>query len=390
MLAHRCPRVFRFVRVQARGAAEVIDPFWPLTPSRSSVHHVAALVGSAAVRAIALMLGLCSVAIGCSSEPAPTSSGASTTTGSQPDITSPGTTSPVITSPGIAATSTQPSGSGPLTTEVAHTPDATDLAAEIATVEQGIRDTSLTADQVADFGRRQQLAYRSLARHPEWLGQVTGMIPADVSTAFDFNVAARRAVSDHAAESSVTPPEPTTATAAAQPDTLPAWTIVEPRPVDELLADYREAERATGVPWQYLAAINFVETRMGRIEGVSSAGAVGPMQFLPSTWAQCCTGDVTDPHDAILGAAAFLAANGAPGDMGAALYAYNPNSGYVGSVTAYAQNMITDPLAYRGYHAWQVLVGTDAGTVRLPIGYSATSPVDVALYIREHPADLLP
>jgi membrane-bound lytic murein transglycosylase B len=60
------------------------------------------------------------------------------------------------------------------------------------------------------------------------------------------------------------------------------------------------------VPWYFLASINLVETRMGRIHGLSTAGAQGPMQFLPSTWAACCTGDIEDAHDAIVGAATYL------------------------------------------------------------------------------------
>jgi len=117
---------------------------------------------------------------------------------------------------------------------------------------------------------------------------------------------------------------------------------------------------------------------------------VGPMQFLPATWAKCCTGDPTVTRDAIMGAARFLVLHGAPGDMQAALYAYNPNSGYVGTVTAYAQNMLTDERAYLGYHGWQVFYVSSAGAVRLPVGYSATAPIDVTVYLRDHPEDLQP
>ena len=53
--------------------------------------------------------------------------------------------------------------------------------------------------------------------------------------------------------------------------TLPAWTIVEPLPPDELLGDYHDAEAATGIAWYWLAAIHLQETRMGRIIGTSSA-----------------------------------------------------------------------------------------------------------------------
>lgn len=128
---------------------------------------------------------------------------------------------------------------------------------------------------------------------------------------------------------------------------------------------------------------------MGRVVGQSSSGAVGPMQFLPSTWEQCCEGDPTVTRDAVLGAARYLVLSGAPSDMQAALSAYNPNSGYVGAVTAYAQNMIADERAYFGYHGWEVFYGSSEGTVRLPVGYSQAAPIDAAAYLRDHPSDLV-
>jgi hypothetical protein len=75
--------------------------------------------------------------------------------------------------------------------------------------------------------------------------------------------------------------------------------------------------------------------------------------------------------------------------MATALHGYNPNDGYVGSVMAYAANLRADPLAYRGYHAWEVYVGTTAGTIRLPVGYSASTPVDARTYAAAHPEDVL-
>jgi hypothetical protein len=62
------------------------------------------------------------------------------------------------------------------------------------------------------------------------------------------------------------------------------------------------------VRWFYLAAINFVETDFGRVAGPSSAGAQGPMQFLPATWAIYGHGDIHRASDAIVAAARFLAA----------------------------------------------------------------------------------
>ena len=126
---------------------------------------------------------------------------------------------------------------------------------------------------------------------------------------------------------------------------------------------------------------------MGRIVGTSSAGAVGPMQFLPSTWAACCTGDPTITRDAIMGAAIYLVGGGGPADMNAALHHYNPNDGYVTTVTAFAENMRDNPKLYNAYREWQVFYSTSEGTVRLPTGYSESQPVDAATYLADHPED---
>lgn len=170
-------------------------------------------------------------------------------------------------------------------------------------------------------------------------------------------------------------------------DTLPAWTIVDPLPVDELLGYYREAESASGIAWYWLAAIHLQETRMGRTVGISSAGAVGPMQFLPTTWQSCCTGDPLVSRDAMIGAATYLVEGGGPADLEEALYHYNPNDSYVATVTAFAENMRDRPQLYSAYHQWQVFYSTSAGTIRLPVGYSQVQAVDAATYLAGHPDD---
>ena len=76
--------------------------------------------------------------------------------------------------------------------------------------------------------------------------------------------------------------------------------------------------------------------------------------------------------------------------MQPALNGYNPNAGYVGAVTAYAQNMMADERAYLGYHGWQVFFGTSDGHRALAGGLLGSRPVDAAAYVREHPDDLLP
>ena len=111
------------------------------------------------------------------------------------------------------------------------------------------------------------------------------------------------------------------------------------------------------------------------------------MQFLPSTWAACCGGDPTIPRDAIIGAAKYLAQGGGPGDMQAALHHYNPNDGYVTTVTAFAENMRDNPRLYNAYREWQVFYSTSAGTIHLPTGYAESQPIDAATYLAGHPQD---
>jgi membrane-bound lytic murein transglycosylase B len=137
-------------------------------------------------------------------------------------------------------------------------------------------------------------------------------------------------------------------------------------PAGVLLRHYREAQRRFGVAWPVLAAVNFVESAFGRLRNESSAGAQGPMQFIPSTWkAYGMGGDVHDPRDAILGAANYLHANGAPGDYRLALYHYNPASAYVNAILGFARQIRRDPRAYFGYYSWQVFVRTPSGVRRI-------------------------
>lgn len=137
-------------------------------------------------------------------------------------------------------------------------------------------------------------------------------------------------------------------------------------PAGRLLAYYERAERRFGVEWEVLAAVNYVETKFGRVRSSSSAGAQGPMQFLPSTWdAYGLGGDIDDPRDAILGAANYLNASGAPDDYRGALYAYNHSDAYVDAVLLYANRMKRRPSSYYEYYSWQVFVITTEGDLRL-------------------------
>jgi soluble lytic murein transglycosylase-like protein len=152
------------------------------------------------------------------------------------------------------------------------------------------------------------------------------------------------------------------------PTTLPpsAFRTGPAEPADRLLGHYRAAQRRFGVPWDVLAAVNFVETAFGKVRSQSTAGAQGPMQFLPATWrAYGLGGDIHDPRDSILGAANYLRASGAPADLRRALFAYNHSTLYVDAVLAYARVMRRDLRAYYAFHAWQVFVRTRDGYRRL-------------------------
>jgi murein DD-endopeptidase MepM/ murein hydrolase activator NlpD len=111
----------------------------------------------------------------------------------------------------------------------------------------------------------------------------------------------------------------------------------------ELLDLWQRAGAAYGIPWQVLAAINKVESNWGRNMGPSSAGAIGWMQFMPSTWLRWgidANGDgVADPWnptDAVFSAARYLAAAGGTTDLYRGVFAYNHADWYVKEVLSLA------------------------------------------------------
>jgi murein DD-endopeptidase MepM/ murein hydrolase activator NlpD len=113
---------------------------------------------------------------------------------------------------------------------------------------------------------------------------------------------------------------------------------------DQLLELWQKAGQAYGVPWNVLAAINKIESNFGRNMGPSSAGAIGWMQFMPSTWlrwgADADGNGVADPWspvDAIYSAARYLAASGAAADIRRAVFSYNHADWYVNQVLQLAQ-----------------------------------------------------
>jgi hypothetical protein len=111
-----------------------------------------------------------------------------------------------------------------------------------------------------------------------------------------------------------------------------------------LLPIYQACGTEYGIPWEVLASINKIETAFGTNLNVSSAGALGWMQFLPSSWEMYGVDangdgrkDPYNPVDAICAAASYLKAAGGNKDLYGAIFAYNHADWYVQEVLLYAR-----------------------------------------------------
>ncbi len=111
-----------------------------------------------------------------------------------------------------------------------------------------------------------------------------------------------------------------------------------------LLGIYQACGTEYGIPWQVLASINRIETAFGTNLNVSSAGALGWMQFMPATWKAYGVDanrdgrkDPYNPLDAICAAARYLKASGGAEDLRRAIFAYNHADWYVDEVLLYAR-----------------------------------------------------
>ena len=125
----------------------------------------------------------------------------------------------------------------------------------------------------------------------------------------------------------------------AAPIGVPNFFIDKFRVPPFLLPIYQAAGIEYGIRWEVLAAINEIETDYGRNLNVSSAGALGWMQFMPATWKAYGVDanhdgrkDPYNPVDAIFAAARYLRASGGDSDLRKAVFAYNHADWYVDSV----------------------------------------------------------
>lgn len=252
-------------------------------------------------------------------------------------------------------------------------------AQRLEEIDRAIDSRGTSQTDLRTAGERQQVALRALGLHPALARRVLARLPPTLREETRATI-----VAGHLLRSM----HPTSPQDLAH--RLPAWRIVPPPPARHLMAAYREAERRFGVGWSYLAAINLVESAFGRVHGLSTAGARGPMQFIPATWrAYGAGGDIDDPHDAVLGAARLLAVNGFTRTPLEALRHYNDSTAYARAVTLLAGVMKRRPRQFLGFYSWRVFYLTSRGSVLLPVGYDERRGVPVRSWLARHPGALV-
>ena len=334
----------------------------------------------AAVTVVAAAV-LAALALGRSGSPAPrrpTATARLTATTRRPRASRTATpataTSAATTATAAPTTPTAPAApAAPTTTTAPSTPtapapplgplppaDPGQLVEELDLAHRVIEDRSSSPAQLAAAGHLEQLTVLGFERmRPAARRSLIARLTPGAAATARTNLAA---------EASLRGIEPL-------PPQLPPWRIVAPLPAPTLLALFRSAGARYGVDWHDLAAIMLIETRFGRIHGPSTAGAQGPMQFMPSTWAAYGHGDIHDPRAAIPAAARFLVANGARRDLSDALLHYNNSLGYVHAVQDYAARMRADPRSFLGYYEWQIIYADRRGTMILPTGFPRVRPI---------------
>lgn len=216
-------------------------------------------------------------------------------------------------------------------------------------LDRGGDRKSRSGHRVALGALWQQRMFRKVTKHPGLARSVIARLPSAIARKVEAHVEAGAGL--RALASPIEPPVRMRIT-----------------PVDRhdiLTSAYKRAGRRYDIPVEILASLNFVESKFGRFMGPSSAGAKGPMQFIPSTWDIYGEGNIWDPRDAIMAAARYLSASGAPGDMNGALFAYNRSDAYVKAIRTYAAEIEKRPHSFYAYYFWQVFVRTTEGDVQL-------------------------
>ncbi len=258
--------------------------------------------------------------------------------------------------------------------------DVSETADLLAKLEQLIVDKNTPRELLPRISHQQQIIYREFSRNNTKANQLVSLLPEKLKDVALLHLSARREFLDMSRKRK-------------QPSMMPAWEIIQPEPLTNLIAYYRKAEMATGINWEILAAINLVETGMGRISGVSVANAKGPMQFLQTTWdlkGIGNNGDINDPHDSIQAAARYLVRRGGLQDIRKGLWGYNNSDYYGRAVLKYAALIKRDPNAIRGFYHWEIHFNVEEGDIWLPVGYLQNKKIPISTYLQNFPVSAPP
>ncbi len=224
--------------------------------------------------------------------------------------------------------------------------DFSELSARVSAVQQVLSAARATADDAAQAageaaavaegsGAKADGAVVTAAQIGERAARVQSLVDAAQATLDGLSARARRLTAAEEAAKALA--RARAAAAAAQVQALGSVRAQVPPAV--YFALYRSAARTCpGMDWTLLAAVGQVESGHGRNTAVSSAGAVGPMQFMPATFAAYAVDGDHDgtlspysPADAVFTAARYLCTGGggSPSGVRAALYRYNRAQWYV-------------------------------------------------------------
>jgi membrane-bound lytic murein transglycosylase B len=288
-----------------------------------------------------------------------------------PTVTGP-SNPPATSTPTEAPVSTRPSTS---TTQTATTPTTTATSPTTSTATSTTPQTTTATSTTPTKSRRAHKGPKAVLQHSQGTSTTPTQTTPTVSTA-------PRAKAPTTPKSS-TAIAPAPQLAAVQSGALAAMMNGSAASLQALsfyriplflLPIYQAAAVQYGLPWQVLAAINEVETNFGTDLSVSSAGAVGWMQFMPETWLQYGVdalgagyADPYNPVDAIFAAARYLHAAGASSNLRGAILAYNHSEAYAESVLLRARLFASYPSS-----AIATLTGLSEGS--LPVADARLAP----------------
>jgi hypothetical protein len=319
-------------------------------PKAGEVTRRILVIGLACAAIFAAVLGAPAPA----DDPAPTATAADT-----PAATATGTTSPEPTEAPTETPTDTPTSTPTQSPTAAPTSSPTTTPTPVASPVQTPVAPAPTATPTPTA--TPQPKRRRANQHDGGTG-VVRVCPASKgkhSTSTSHRDCVKPVTSSHPAPEPVAPAPRLTQPDGSPAPTNPTYSLATPGPakvgvpnffIDKfkippfLLPIYQAAGMQYGIQWQVLAGINEIETDYGRNLNVSSAGALGWMQFMPATWKQYgvdANGDgLKDPYnpvDAIFAAARYLKAAGGDHDIRRAIFAYNHADWYVDSVLMRAQ-----------------------------------------------------